>query len=340
MYNAQNTIQELLDALNAQTYTADFEVILVDDGSGDNTLNLVKNRIQQHNVKYTINLVENHHSGPAYARNTGVHHANGEIIVFTDSDCVPNQDWLMEMVNKFEDPSIGGVGGTYETKNPHSIVARYIGHDIGYRHSKYSTEIDFAGTYSAAFRKDLFLKAGLFSSEYKEANAEDNELSYRIIDQGAKIVFAKNAIVRHPHPETVSKMFKQQLSRATWRVMLFRRNKSHSADNYTGKWTIIQPFLWALIPLYFFFLLIDKLFLNSGNMIITFLFSYYGFLLLIALLFVIYGILNINLIRWIRQQRNESFSAIISIYFLIILRSIAWFLGGIKGFWQFIIKKK
>ena len=138
------------------------------------------------------------------------------------------------MIKPFSDESVGVVGGTYKTKNPNSLIARYIGYDIEFRHSKFENDIDFAGSYSVGFRKDVFFKAGMFSREYEEANAEDNELSYRVIDLGERIVYAPNAIVTHPHPDSIKKMFIQQKSRAKWRVKLFQRNKNHKMDKYTG----------------------------------------------------------------------------------------------------------
>ena len=213
VFNAEKTIEVLINALFAQKSIFDFEVLLIDDNSKDKTSKIIRNLIDKENPLFLITFIEIEHSGPAIARNIGALHAKGDIIIFTDSDCVPETNWYNAMTEPFLNPQVGGVGGTYKTKNPDSLISRYFGYDIEFRHSKYKENIDFIATYSAAYRKELFLKSGMFSDEYTEANAEDNDLSYRIIDSGALIKFASKGVVAHKHPDSIKKLYLQQKNR-------------------------------------------------------------------------------------------------------------------------------
>src|SRR4051794_35676673 len=85
-YNRCAGLGELLRALARQTYPADrFDVVVIDDGSTDGTQALL-NRIQ---VPYALNCLAQANEGPASARNLGVHHARGRLVLFLDDDVVP-----------------------------------------------------------------------------------------------------------------------------------------------------------------------------------------------------------------------------------------------------------
>ena len=116
-YNAQKTIGQCIDALLAQTYPREsYEVIVVDDGSTDGTADVVK--------AYPVKYLYQRNQGPATARNIGVREAQGEIILFTDSDCVPFDNWIAEMTKPFEDKEVVAVKGAYKTRQK-SMTARF-----------------------------------------------------------------------------------------------------------------------------------------------------------------------------------------------------------------------
>lgn len=83
-YNAEETIIECLESVLQQTYR-NIEVIIVDDGSEDNTFTLIKEYLQI-NSTHNVSVLQIRNSGPAYARNYGIEHANGNYIAFLDSD--------------------------------------------------------------------------------------------------------------------------------------------------------------------------------------------------------------------------------------------------------------
>src|SRR5512137_682379 len=97
--DAANTLGECLEALLHQEslqLEQDYEVIVVDDGSSDNTVEIA----EQHAVR----VIHQTHAGPAAARNAGVRHAKGTLLAFTDADCVPSPTWLRDLTRPFDNP--------------------------------------------------------------------------------------------------------------------------------------------------------------------------------------------------------------------------------------------
>ena len=152
-YNAEKTIKGCLEALLNQDYNGNYEIIMVDDGSTDSTADII--------LSYkTVRLIKQPNAGPAAARNKGASEAKGEIILFTDSDCVPERDWIRMMTEPFEqDMSVIGVKGAYRTRQ-REIAARFVQFEYEDKYDKMKKDetIDFIDTYSAAFRRDIFLK--------------------------------------------------------------------------------------------------------------------------------------------------------------------------------------
>jgi len=217
-YNAGKTIGQALSAITNQSYPAElYEIIVVDDGSTDDTVEEIK--------KFPVKYIWQKNSGPATARNRGVSDATGEIILFTDSDCVPNIEWIREMTKPFEDPKVMAVKGAYRT-NQKSIVARFsqIEFEERFEMLKKSESIDMVDTYSAGFRKGIFLKMGGFDTSFPVANNEDTELSYRMSRLGLKMVFNPDAIVYHlNHPDSVKRYARLKFWRGYWRMVVYKR---------------------------------------------------------------------------------------------------------------------
>lgn len=249
VYNAEKTIEKTIEALLSQKTEKKYEIIIIDDGSTDDTPNIIK--------KYPITIFTQENAGPAAARNAGWKMASGEIVAFTDSDCVPVPDWIEAISNHFKDYSVGGVGGTYKTENTGSILALYIAEDSRFRQSRLGREIEGTGTFSAAFRKKLLEQVGGFDETYRGATAEDFDLGYAIRETGHKIIYEPEAIVGHYHKEDFLKYIKGQFWHAVWRVYLYSKYKDMGkGDQYTPLYVLIQVplallFLVSLVPAFF-----------------------------------------------------------------------------------------
>jgi lipopolysaccharide/colanic/teichoic acid biosynthesis glycosyltransferase/glycosyltransferase involved in cell wall biosynthesis len=237
-YNSENTISCCLNGLLNQTIPRDqYEIIVVDDASKDNTRAVVQ-------TYPDIRLVTIPHGGPAAGRNAGAKLAAGEILAFTDSDCVPTPDWLRCLTSPFEDAEIVGVKGAYRTLQS-EIVARFVQleYESKYRRMKQRSYIDFIDTYSAAYRKDVFLQNNGFDTSFPVASVEDQEFSFRLASKGYRMVFAPSAIVHHQHDRSLGEYIRRKFNIGLWKgYMLYWLPEKTFEDSHTlpsQRWQIL-----------------------------------------------------------------------------------------------------
>lgn len=247
VYNASTTINVCIESLLNQTVDKnDYEIIVVDDGSTDDTAKIIISIPG-------VTLIKQRNQGPAVARNKGVEHAKGEIILFTDSDCVPKANWIEEMVRPFrEDNEVVGVKGTYKTKQK-QIISRFVQleYEDKYDVMKRYKYIDFVDTYSAAFKKEIFLDNRGYDANFPVACAEDIDLSYRLSLKGYKMVFNPEAMVYHTHPDTFIDYMKKKYKFAYWRVLALRKNRNKVfKDSHTP-----QLMKFQILLVFFLFIL-------------------------------------------------------------------------------------
>ncbi|HLF86503.1 MAG TPA: glycosyltransferase, partial [Nitrospiria bacterium] len=244
VYNNQESIKKCIEALLGQDYPNNgYEVIVVDDGSDDGTAGVVK--------AYPLKYIYQKNQGPAAARNRGAGEAKGDIILFTDSDCVPDPDWIREMVKPFDVPDVVAVKGAYKT-NQRAVTARFAQIEFEERFNmlKKAESIDMVDTYSAGFRRGVFLEMKGFDTSFPVANNEDTELSYRMSRLGFRMVFNPNAIVYHlNHPDTIMRYARLKFWRGYWRMVVYKRFPDKMIkDTYTPQTLKLQ-----ILSLFFFF---------------------------------------------------------------------------------------
>lgn len=303
-YNAERTINKTVEALLSQKIERSYEIIVIDDGSTDATQEILR--------KYPIKLISQKNAGPSAARNVGWKAASGEIVAFTDSDCVPVPGWLEALSKHFEDSSVGGVGGTYKTENPESILAAYIAEDSRFRQSGLRREIEGTGTYSAAFRKKLLEHVGGFDESYRKATAEDFDLCFAIRKTGHKIIYEPEAVVGHYHKESFLKYLKSQFWHAVSRVYLYSKYKNMAkGDQYTPLYVLMQVpisllFLASFVPAFFV----------GGMFVVPVIFMS----VLVAL--------TVPFVRY--EMRRNPLIAVVGV-FMQLVRNIVWVVGFLCG---------
>jgi len=124
-YNSGKTIEDTVKSVLSQTFKGQYEVIVVDDGSTDNTAEAIS-KIKDKRII----LVKQSNKGPATARNHGARKARGRFILFTDSDCIADKNWIKEMIAPLKRPEIVGVQGKYKILNKQSLIARFTQYEI------------------------------------------------------------------------------------------------------------------------------------------------------------------------------------------------------------------
>jgi len=313
--NAGQTIGECLDSLLTQSEPRErYEVIVVDDGSTDGTRQVVQG--------YEVTLLDQPHEGPAAARNRGVAASSGEVVLFTDADCVPDGNWIEEMVRPFEDPGISGVKGVYRTRQ-RGIMPRFVQCEYEERYALMARQrwIDFVDTYSAGYRSQIFLTEGGFDTDYPDASVEDQELSFRLAERGYKMVFNPRAIVYHRHPETLRAYFGRKFNIGYWKVRVLRRHPGKALrDSHTPQ--TLKAQLGLVLVLFVVLLLVPlRWAIWWAAVLITLLF------LLSALPFTV------------RALRKDLLIGLLSPCFLF-LRAVALGLGMIKGSWDAAFRKE
>jgi glycosyltransferase involved in cell wall biosynthesis len=226
-YNARATIGEAVSrSLSQGQKGLDVDVIVVDDGSTDGTAEAAGSA--------GATVIRQANAGPASARNRGWQAATGEVICFTDSDCIPATDWLANLLQGFSDWRVGAAAGSYDIANSDSWLARWVHREILERHERMPILVRAFGTYNVAIPRYVLEATGGFDPSYRRASGEDNDLSYRILKGGWHIAFRVEARVAHHHPERLWRYLKAQFCHGFWRAKLYREHPDMiSGDDYT-----------------------------------------------------------------------------------------------------------
>jgi len=239
-HNAEETIGVCLKALMNQTVPSNsYEVIVVDDGSIDSTC------VEVEKFKDARILLQKN-AGPSAARNLGLGRAQGDIVLFTDDDCEPTEDWIEHMLSPFQNIEIMGVKGAYLTKQ-RGLMPRFVQLEFEDKYQRMAQEkyIDFIDTYSAGYRKSILLSNNGFDTTFPVASVEDQELSFRLAQQGFKMVFERGAKVYHlHHPRNLGEYWQKKFNIGYWKVVVHSRHpKKIFRDSHTPQILKIQIIL-------------------------------------------------------------------------------------------------
>ncbi len=228
-FNRADEIDHLIRSINEQTLDhALFEHIISDDGSSDNTGDIV--RQWQDKTNYPIHFITQENQGPGAARNHGLEVSKGDLILFIDSDCEADPAWAETIYNEFIQNPFGACGGPDASKADFSVVQKAIDFAMtsffttgGMRgHSEKMLSKFFPRTHNMGLTRNVYEKVGGFGPL---RHGQDIELSNRIRRSGADIRFIKDAVVYHRRRTSLRQFFKQVFNWGVARINLFKIDK-------------------------------------------------------------------------------------------------------------------
>lgn len=213
IYNGEADLPGLIDCLLGQTYPAErVEYLLVDNGSCDRTPHILKQAITQAQVAgLTFKHLNEAQIQSAYAaRNTGIRTAKSEILAFTDADCYPTATWLENLVQGFQDSTIGLCVGEITALPGSTWLEHYAARKkiMSQQDTLNHPFCPYGQTANLAIRACAFEKIGLFRPHMTTGG--DADICWRLQqDGGWQLHYAKTAVIQHHHRTTLNELHKQ-----------------------------------------------------------------------------------------------------------------------------------
>ncbi len=250
-YNRLPILEKCLRALENQelsnkTYIEGYEVVLVDDGSTDGTLNW----LATHKDEFPhVRCFEQNHAGPAAARNLGVEKAQGDTIIFIDSDLVVLSNFLQAHTNallqgkeKLGSGSFFTYGAVINTCNFANPTAE------PYKITDFSAA--FFATGNVAIPKHWLEKAGLFDTGFQLYGWEDLELGVRLKKLGLQLIKCPEAVGYHWHPpfslQQIPKLIDQEIQRGRMGVLFYQKHPTWEVKMMI-QMTWFHRLLWGIL---------------------------------------------------------------------------------------------
>jgi GT2 family glycosyltransferase len=228
-YNGARTIRDTCEGLRRLDYP-DFEVIVVDDGSTDDTAAIVR--------EYDVRLIRTPNRGLSNARNTGLAAATGEIVAYLDDDAYPDPHWLTYLAATFLSTSHAGVGGPNIAPAGDGPIAECVARAPGGPVHVLITdrEAEHIPGCNMAFRKACLDAVGGFDPRFRTAG-DDVDLCWRLQDRGWTLGFHPTAMVWHHRRNSLRTYWRQQIGYGRAEAMLERKWPEKYNDVGHVRWT-------------------------------------------------------------------------------------------------------
>lgn len=200
VYNGGKTLEKLLLSLTSQTYPQrQTEIILVNNNSKDESLEIIK--------KFSVvKLAQENIQNAGAARNTGIYISTGEILAFTDADCLPQQDWISRGVEQMLHSGVERVAGQvcFSSLSSESPAYEILDAVCNLNQSHIVQKFASAVTANLFVRRDTFSKVGLFPSENR---LEDMQWNRQASLHDISLKYAADVIVYHPPRNSLVSLF-------------------------------------------------------------------------------------------------------------------------------------
>jgi GT2 family glycosyltransferase len=227
-YNGGATLDQCLRSLVGLDYP-DYEVIVVDDGSNDQTAAVLAKHP-------SVRVIRQSNRGLSVARNVGLAAATGEVVAYTDSDCYADPDWLALLVGQLERSGASAVGGPNLTPDDGWLagcVADAPGQPTHVLEGDQTAE--HVPGCNMAFRKEALVALNGFDPIYRKAG-DDVDVCWRLQQSGRWITFAPGAFVWHHRRQTPRTFFRQQAGYGEAEALLRFKHPDRFNRFGDGKW--------------------------------------------------------------------------------------------------------
>ena len=232
VYNESSNIKKCLKLVYASKYPKNlYEVIVIDDGSTDDTIEIVKSF-------KNVRLFRTAHKGKTIALNYGIKRAKYDIITLLDADTMLSSDTLPKLVAPFKEPTVGATIGTYNVSNRKNMLTSFQTIEYSYNNlvrmgfsRLFHDSVWFYGAMSC-YRKSVLENIGYIHSDIL---AEDMDIALRLQNTGYNIVHVDDAYSTTVVPETIGAFFKQRIRWWTGVLQAMRKNRNASYKNVSSK---------------------------------------------------------------------------------------------------------
>lgn len=308
-YNRKDELENLLPSLRSQECPIPFEIMVVDDGSTDGTRELLERLSKEWKGK--LRFIGQMHGGTGVARNLGIRHAHGDILVFVDSDCIAPRGWLNKLTSVFVNLQIGAAGGPelappddclLQRCQSYVMTAFFTTGGLRGRRGKI-LGVYYPRGFNLAVRKHVVKSVGGFPNRIY---GDDILLGFKVRQMGYTLEYVPDAAMYHHRRATLSQYYKQ----------LYRMGKARAELAYLNK-SLFEPIY--TIPAV---VLLSVMILGCGSFFSETLFKITAGGMIIALLFL-------TTIGIDSSIRLKTFRAFAIVPFLFIIQQAAYGLGTI-----------
>jgi len=217
-FNRWRVLDRTLTALTNQTWK-NFEVVVVDDGSKDETWEKLQVWQNDNAAKIRLNILTQSNTGQGIARNNGLKHAQGDLILFIGDDTIPDPDFVEQHVQCHRNAGMmcAVVGYTNWDQAGMQVtpLLEYVnegGHQFGYRYMTDGEDVPYTCLYTSnvSIPRDI-LGVRPFDPMFRTYGWEDIDLGYRLSKRGLRIIYNQQARVHHFHPMNLMDFYSRQI---------------------------------------------------------------------------------------------------------------------------------
>ena len=226
VHNGERWLEDVLNAVLAQAGGRPLEIVAVDDGSRDGSAAI----LARYAATGQVTIVQGPQRGAAAALNAGLRRATHPIVCQIDQDVILRPGWIATLAAALEDPTIAAAQGYYETPPGASPWARVMGLDLQARYQPMLTrDVNHVCTGNTAYRVSALAEVGFFDESL--GYGYDNDISYRLVDAGYRLVICRNARSVHHWRDGWRAYARQQYGFGYGRLDLVAKHRNRVAGD-------------------------------------------------------------------------------------------------------------